>query len=173
MAVRESTPSTLSFDAGTIDEKTLARQLHKHDANDGAVLDDNNCAARFSAEELERLFAYEETASELYASQARGRKAWPAYVPSAISDGALKAAAAFGVTYVKSDTHAADGHQSSDDEASDSEAEEPSRKSGSTATRSYHTGRTPNDDDEEEFQFDEVSAPTKKRRVITEDPDDE
>ena len=35
--------------AGTIDEKTLARQLHKHDANDGAVLDDNNCAARFSA----------------------------------------------------------------------------------------------------------------------------
>ena len=127
------------------------------------------------AEELERLFAYEETASELYASQARGRKAWPAYVPSAISDGALKAAAAFGVTYVKSDTHAADGHQSSDDEASDSEAEEaePSRKSGSTATRSYHTGRTPNDDDEEEFQFDEVSAPTKKRRVITEDSDDE
>ena len=77
------------------------------------------------------------------------------------------------MTYVKSDTHTADGHQSSDDEASDSEAEEPSRKSGSTATRSYHTGRTPNDDDEEEFQFDEVSAPTKKRRVITEDPDDE
>ena len=77
------------------------------------------------------------------------------------------------MTYVKSDTHAADGHQSSDDEASDSEAEEPSRKSGSTATRSYHTGRTPNDDDEEEFQFDEVSAPTKKRRVITEDSDDE
>ena len=77
------------------------------------------------------------------------------------------------MTYVKSDTHSADGHQaSSDDEASDSEAEEPSRKSGSTATRSYHTGRTPNDD-EEEFQFDEVSAPTKKRRVITEDPDDE
>ena len=38
-----------SFDTGTIDEKTLARQLHKHDANDGAVLDDNNCAARFSA----------------------------------------------------------------------------------------------------------------------------
>ena len=32
-----------------LDEKTLARQLHKHDANDGAVLDDNNCAARFSA----------------------------------------------------------------------------------------------------------------------------
>ena len=120
------------------------------------------------------MFAYEETASELYASQARGRKAWPAYVPSAISDGALKAAAAFGVTYVKSDTHTADGHQSSDDVASDSEeAEEPSRKSGSTATRSYHTGRTPNDDDEEEFQFDEVSAPTKKRRVITEDSDDE
>ena len=79
------------------------------------------------------------------------------------------------MTYVKSDTHAADGHQSSsDDEASDSEAEEvePSRKSGSTATRSYHTGRTPNDD-EEEFQFDEVSAPAKKRRVITEDSDDE
>ena len=126
------------------------------------------------AEELERLFAYEETASELYASQARGRKAWPAYVPSAISDGALKAAAAFGVTYVKSDTHTADGHQSSEDEASDSEAEEPSRKSGSTATRSYHTGKTPvSDDDEEEFQFDEVSAPTKKRRVITEDSDDE
>ena len=128
------------------------------------------------AEELERLFAYEETASELYTSQARGRKAWPAYVPSAISDGALKAAAAFGVTYVKSDTHAADGHQSSsDDEASDSEAEEvePSRKSGSTATRSYHTGRTPNDD-EEEFQFDEVSAPAKKRRVINDmDSDDE
>ena len=119
------------------------------------------------------MFAYEETASELYTSQARGRKAWPAYVASAISDGALKAAAAFGVTYVKSDTHTADGHQaSSDDEASDSEAEEPSRKSGSTATRSYHTGRTPNDD-EEEFQFDEVSAPTKKRRVITEDSDDE
>ena len=117
------------------------------------------------------MFAYEETASELYASQARGRKAWPAYVPSAISDGALKAAAAFGVTYVKSDTHTADGHQSSDDEASDSEAEEP-RKSGSTATRSYHTGRTPNDE-EEEFQFDEVSAPAKKRRVITEDSDDE
>ena len=119
------------------------------------------------------MFAYEETASELYTSQSRGRKAWPAYVPSAISDGALKAAAAFGVTYVKSDTHTADGHQaSSDDEASDSEeAEEPSRKSGSTATRSYHTGRTPND--EEEFQFDEVSAPTKKRRVITEDSDDE
>ena len=126
------------------------------------------------AEELERLFAYEETASELYASQARGRKAWPAYVPSAISDGALKAAAAIGVTYVKSDTHAADGHQSSDDEASDSEAEEPSRKSGSTATRSYHTGRTPNDEEEEEFQFDEVSAPTKKRRVINDmDSDDE
>ena len=83
------------------------------------------------------------TASELYASQARGRKAWPAYVPSAISDGALKAAAAFGVTYVKSDTHTADGHQaSSDDEASDSEAEEPSRKSGSTATRT--TGDTEN-----------------------------
>ena len=41
--------ATLSFDTGTIDEKTLARQLHKHDANDGAVLDDNNCAARFSA----------------------------------------------------------------------------------------------------------------------------
>ena len=41
--------ATPSFDAGTIDEKTLARQLHKHDANDGAVLDDNNCAARFSA----------------------------------------------------------------------------------------------------------------------------
>ena len=119
------------------------------------------------------MFAYEDTASELYASQARGRKAWPAYVPSAISDGALKAAAAFGVTYVKSDTHTADGHQaSSDDAASDSEAEEP-RKSGSTATRSYHTGRTPADDDEEEFQFDEVSAPTKKRRVITEDSDDE
>ncbi len=78
------------------------------------------------------------------------------------------------MTYVKSDTHTADDHQaSSDDEASDSEAEEPSRKSGSTATRSYHTGRTPNDDDEEEFQFDEVSAPTKKRRVITEDSDDE
>ena len=76
------------------------------------------------------------------------------------------------MTYVKSDTHTADGHQSSDDEASDSEAEEPSRKSGSTATRSYHTGRTPNDD-EEEFQFDEVSAPAKKRRVITEDSDDE
>ena len=76
------------------------------------------------------------------------------------------------MTYVKSDTHAADGHQSSEDEASDSEAEEPSRKSGSTATRSYHTGRTPNDE-EEEFQFDEVSAPTKKRRVITEDSDDE
>jgi hypothetical protein len=196
---RAYTPSTLSFDAGTIDEKTLARQLHKHDANDGAVLDDNNCAARFSArarvelprhrrdvvrtqltgqfpqaEELERLFAYEETASELYTSQARGRKAWPAYVPSAISDGALKAAAAFGVTYVKSDTHSADGHQaSSDDDASDSEAEEPSRKSGSTATRSYHTGRTPADDDEEEFQFDEV-APTKKRRVINDmDSDDE
>ena len=156
--------------AGTIDEKTLARQLHKHDANDGAVLDDNNCAARFSAEELERLFAYEDTASELYASQARGRKAWPAYVPSAISDGALKAAAAFGVTYVKSDTHSADGHQSSEDDASESEAEEP-RKSGSTATRSYHTGRTPNDE-EEEFQFDEVSAPAKKRRVIN-DSDDE
>ena len=120
------------------------------------------------------MFAYEETASELYTSQARGRKAWPAYVPSAISDGALKAAAAFGVTYVKSDTHTADGHQSSDDEASDSEAEEPSRKSGSTATRSYHTGRTPADEeDEEEFQFDEVSAPAKKRRVITEDSDDE
>ena len=119
------------------------------------------------------MFAYEETASELYTSQARGRKAWPAYVPSAISDGALKAAAAFGVTYVKSDTHTADGHQSSDDEASDSEAEEPSRKSGSTATRSYHTGRTPNDD-EEEFQFDEVSAPAKKRRVINDmDSDDE
>ena len=117
------------------------------------------------------MFAYEETASELYASQARGRKAWPAYVPSAISDGALKAAAAFGVTYVKSDTHTADGHQSSDDEASD--LEEPSRKSGSTATRSYHTGRTPNDEEEEEFQFDEVSAPAKKRRVITEDSDDE
>ena len=116
------------------------------------------------------MFAYEETASELYTSQSRGRKAWPAYVPSAISDGALKAAAAFGVTYVKSDTHSADGHQSSDDDASDSE--EPSRKSGSTATRSYHTGRTPNDE-EEEFQFDEVSAPTKKRRVITEDSDDE
>ena len=46
---RAYTPSTLSFDTGTIDEKTLARQLHKHDANDGAVLDDNNCAARFSA----------------------------------------------------------------------------------------------------------------------------
>ena len=76
------------------------------------------------------------------------------------------------MTYVKSDTHSADGHQSSsDDEASDSEAEEP-RKSGSTATRSYHTGRTPNDE-EEEFQFDEVSAPAKKRRVITEDSDDE
>ena len=121
------------------------------------------------------MFAYEETASELYTSQSRGRKAWPAYVPSAISDGALKAAAAFGVTYVKSDTHSADGHQSSEDEASDSEAEEvePSRKSGSTATRSYHTGRTPNDEEEEEFQFDEVSAPTKKRRVITEDSDDE
>ena len=121
------------------------------------------------------MFAYEETASELYTSQARGRKAWPAYVPSAISDGALKAAAAHGVTYVKSDTHSADGHQaSSDDEASDSEAEEePSRKSGSTATRSYHTGRTPNDDDEEEFQFDEV-APAKKRRVINDmDSDDE
>ena len=118
------------------------------------------------------MFAYEDTASELYASQSRGRKAWPAYVPSAISDGALKAAAAHGVTYVKSDTHSADGHQSSsDDEASDSEAEEP-RKSGSTATRSYHTGRTPNDE-EEEFQFDEVSAPAKKRRVITEDSDDE
>ena len=77
------------------------------------------------------------------------------------------------MTYVKSDTHTADGHQSSDDEASDSEAEEPSRKSGSTATRSYHTGRTPNDEEEEEFQFDEVSAPAKKRRVITEDSDDE
>ena len=79
------------------------------------------------------------------------------------------------MTYVKSDTHTADGHQSSDDEASDSEeAEEPSRKSGSTATRSYHTGRTPNDDDEEEFQFDEVSAPAKKRRVINDmDSDDE
>ena len=80
------------------------------------------------------------------------------------------------MTYVKSDTHAADGHQSSDDEASDSEAEaEPSRKSGSTATRSYHTGKTPvSDDDEEEFQFDEVSAPTKKRRVINDmDSDDE
>ena len=79
------------------------------------------------------------------------------------------------MTYVKSDTHSADGHKSSeDDEASDSEAEEPSRKSGSTATRSYHTGRTPNDDDEEEFQFDEVSAPTKKRRVISDmDSDDE
>ena len=77
------------------------------------------------------------------------------------------------MTYVKSDTHSADGHQSSeDDEASESEAEEPSRKSGSTATRSYHTGRTPNDE-EEEFQFDEVSAPAKKRRVITEDSDDE
>ena len=75
------------------------------------------------------------------------------------------------MTYVKSDTHTADGHQSSDDDASDSEAEEP-RKSGSTATRSYHTGRTPNDE-EEEFQFDEVSAPAKKRRVITEDSDDE
>ena len=119
------------------------------------------------------MFAYEETASELYASQSRGRKAWPAYVPSAISDGALKAAAAFGVTYVKSDTHSADGHQSSEDDASESEAEEP-RKSGSTATRSYHTGRTPNDDDEEEFQFDEVSAPAKKRRVINDmDSDDE
>ena len=46
---RVYTPSTPSFDTGTIDEKTLARQLHKHDANDGAVLDDNNCAARFSA----------------------------------------------------------------------------------------------------------------------------
>ena len=58
--------------------------------------------------------------------------------------------------------------------SSDSEAEEPSRKSGSTATRSYHTGRTPNDDDEEEFQFDEVSAPAKKRRVINDmDSDDE
>ena len=122
------------------------------------------------------MFAYEETASELYTSQSRGRKAWPAYVPSAISDGALKASAAFGVTYVKSDTHTADGHQSSeDDEASDSEAEaEPSRKSGSTATRSYHTGKTPVSDDEEEFQFDEVSAPTKKRRVINDmDSDDE
>ena len=121
------------------------------------------------------MFAYEETASELYASQARGRKAWPAYVPSAISDGALRAAAAFGVTYVKSDTHSADGQQSSsEDEASDAEAEaEPSRKSGSTATRSYHTGRTPNDEEEEEFQFDEVSAPAKKRRVINEDSDDE
>ena len=79
------------------------------------------------------------------------------------------------MTYVKSDTHTADGHQaSSDDEASDSEAEEPSRKSGSTATRSYHTGRTPNDEEEEEFQFDEVSAPAKKRRVINDmDSDDE
>ena len=126
------------------------------------------------AEELERLFAYEETASELYTSQARGRKAWPAYVPSAISDGALRAAAAFGVTYVKSDTHSADGQQSSsEDEASDAEAEA-ERKSGSTATRSYHTGRTPNDEEEEEFQFDEVSAPTKKRRVINDmDSDDE
>ena len=76
------------------------------------------------------------------------------------------------MTYVKSDTHTADGQQSSDDEASDSEAEEPSRKSGSTATRSYHTGKTPVSDDEEEFQFDEV-APAKKRRVITEDSDDE
>ena len=76
------------------------------------------------------------------------------------------------MTYVKSDTHTADGQQSSDDDASDSEAEEP-RKSGSTATRSYHTGRTPNDEEEEEFQFDEVSAPAKKRRVITEDSDDE
>ena len=162
--------------AGTIDEKTLARQLHKHDVNDGAVLDDDRCAARFSAEDLRKLFAYEATASELYASQARGRRAWPAYVPTALADGALRAAASHGVTYVKSDLHSAAGHaadaSSPDDELDSADEQDfcqpPPRNSGSIETRTYYPGKlSPESEEEEEFRFE--AAPAKKRRVIHDD----